>query len=186
MRLAVGLVERRFRSGLDTIVSIVWAVGMALGIFFVALTPGYTPDLMSYLFGSLLFVPWSYVLVVGALDLVILAAVLSAHRLFEAVCFDEEFAEVSGVRVEPVFLGLLALVALAIVTLIRVVGIVLAIALLTICIDHADAVRAKSSIGVLSPRLGREFGLVRTANGLTASRLQAGTNITSDGCRRGS
>ena len=130
--IGIGLVERRFRSGLDTLVSIVWAVGMALGILFVALTPGYAPDLMSYLFGSLLFVPWSYVLVVAAVDVAILAAVLVFHRLIEAVCFDEEFAEVSGVPVEPVFLGLLALVALAIVTLIRVVGIVLAIALLTI------------------------------------------------------
>ena len=130
--LVVGIAQRRFGSGLDTLISMVWAVGMALGIVFVALAPGYAPDLMSYLFGSLLFVPWEYVAAVAALDAIILAAVLFLHRRFEAVCFDEEYAEVAGVRAEGLFLGLLALAALAIVTLIRVVGVILAIALLTI------------------------------------------------------
>jgi zinc transport system permease protein len=130
--LLIGIAQRRFASGLDTLISMVWAVGMALGIAFVALAPGYAPDLMSYLFGSLLFVPWEYVAVVAALDAAILVAVLLFHRLFEAVCFDEEYAEVAGVRSERFFLALLALAALAIVTLIRVVGAILAIALLTI------------------------------------------------------
>lgn len=130
--LVVGVAQRRFASGLDTLISVVWAVGMALGIVFVALAPGYAPDLMSYLFGSLLFIPWQYVAVVGVLDAAILVCVLLFHRIFEAVCFDEEYAEVAGVRAEGFFLGLLALAALAIVTLIRVVGVLLAIALLTI------------------------------------------------------
>jgi zinc transport system permease protein len=130
--LLVGIAQRRFGSGLDTLVSMVWAVGMALGIVFVALAPGYAPDLMSYLFGSLLFVPWEYVGLVAALDAAVLIAVLFFHRPFEAVCFDEEYAEVAGVPAEGFFLALLALAALAIVTLIRVVGVILAIALLTI------------------------------------------------------
>jgi len=130
--LVVGVAQRRLRSGLDTLIAMVWSVGMALGILFVALAPGYAPDLLSYLFGSLLFVPWSYVAVVAALDLLILVTVILFHRYFQAVCFDEEFAEASGVPVGPVFLGLLGLTALAIVTLIRIVGVILAIALLTI------------------------------------------------------
>jgi len=130
--LVVGIAQRRLGSGIDTLVSMVWSVGMALGIIFVALAPGYAPDLMSYLFGSLLFVPWEYVIVIGALDLLIVIAVVLFHRAFEAVCFDEEYAEVAGLPAEGVFLGLLALTALAIVTLIRVVGVILAIALLTI------------------------------------------------------
>jgi zinc transport system permease protein len=129
--VAVGLVQRRFETGLDTVISIAWSLGMALGIIFVSLAPGYAPDLMSYLFGSLLFVPWSYVWVVGALDVVVVVVVLFCHRQFEAVCFDEEYAEVAGAYVEPILLGLLALTSLAIVTLIRVAGVILAIALLT-------------------------------------------------------
>jgi zinc transport system permease protein len=150
--LVVGIAQRRLRSGLDTLIATVWSVGMALGILFVALAPGYAPDLMSYLFGSLLFVPWSYVAVVGALDLLILVVVVLFHRYFQAVCFDEEFAEASGVPVGPVFLFLLGLTALAIVTLIRVVGVILAIALLTIPAATArqwvDSLRAMMVVAV--------------------------------------
>ncbi len=128
----VGVASRRLRSGLDTMVSMVWAVGMALGLVFVALAPGYAPDLTSYLFGSLLFVSGDYVALVLALDALVLGAVALFFKEFQAVCFDEEFAEIAGVRVEALFLTLLALTSLAIVTLIRVVGIILAIALLTI------------------------------------------------------
>jgi zinc transport system permease protein len=130
--LIVGLAYRRWRSGLDTLISMVWSVGMALGILFVALAPGYAPDLTSYLFGSLLFVSWDYVALVAVLDLVVVAAVALLFKEFQAVSFDEEFAEVAGVPVEPLFLGLIALCSLAVVTLIRVVGAILAIALLTI------------------------------------------------------
>ncbi|MGH0037351.1 MAG: metal ABC transporter permease [Myxococcota bacterium] len=126
------LAYRRIGSGLDTLVSMVWAVGMALGIVFIALTPGYAPDLTTYLFGNLLWVSWDYVAVVAGLDLLILVVVWRYHRAFQALCFDEEFAEVSGLPVERLFLLLVALVALSIVTLIRVVGVILAIALLTI------------------------------------------------------
>ncbi len=128
----VGWAQRRLGAALDTWVSIVWSVGMALGILFVSLAPGYAPDLMSYLFGSLLFVPWDYVAIVAAVDVLILVAVFLFHRHFEAVCFDDEYAEVAGVPADATFLGLMALTALSIVCLIRVVGVILAIALLTL------------------------------------------------------
>lgn len=145
--MVVGLAYRRVRSGLDTLIAMVWSVGMALGIVFVALAPGYVPDLMSYLFGSLLFVPWQYVAVVAVLDVCIVGAVLLFHPYFEAVCFDEEYAEAAGVPAERVFLGLLALAAIAIVTLIRIVGVILAIALLTI--PAATARRWVDTLGAM-------------------------------------
>jgi zinc transport system permease protein len=129
--VAIGIAYRHMRSSLDMLISTVWAVGMALGILFVSLAPGYAPDLTSYLFGSLLFVPWEYVGLVALLDAVIVATVVLLYKEFKAVVFDEEFAEVVGVPVEPIFLLLLALTSLAVVTLIRVVGVILAIALLT-------------------------------------------------------
>ncbi|MEE8310955.1 MAG: metal ABC transporter permease, partial [Candidatus Binatia bacterium] len=92
--VAIGIAYRHMRSSLDMLISTVWAVGMALGILFVALTPGYAPDLTSYLFGSLLFVPWEYVGLVALLDTVIVATVLLLYKEFKAVVFDEEFAEV--------------------------------------------------------------------------------------------
>lgn len=128
----IGVFYRRMRLNLDTLIAMVWSGGMALGILFVALAPGYAPDLMSYLFGSILYASREYVVFVLLLDLVILGAVLLFHRQFQAVAFDEEFAEVAGVRVGLVLQGLLALISLAVVTLIRVVGVILVIALLTI------------------------------------------------------
>jgi len=130
--IVIGLGARHMRAALDTWISLVWALGMALGIVFVSLTPGYVPDLMSYLFGSLLFVPWTYVVLVGLLDLVLVAVVLSLFKELQAISFDEEFSEVMGVPSEGLFLLLLALIALGIVTLIRVVGVILVIALLTL------------------------------------------------------
>lgn len=128
----IGVVYRRVRSGLDTLISMVWSVGMALGILFVSLAPGYAPDLMSYLFGSILFVPTEYLRLTVVLDIVILATAFLLFKELQAVCFDEEFAEIQGVPVEAILHILLALIALAVVVLIRVVGVILVIALLTV------------------------------------------------------
>ena len=130
--VVIGLAYRRVRSGLDTLISVVWAVGMALGILFVALAPGYAPDLTSYLFGSLLLVPWKYVAWIAAVDVLVLVGVGLLFKELQAIAFDEEFAEVVGLPVEALFLGLLALTSLAVVVLMRVVGVILAIALLTL------------------------------------------------------
>jgi len=130
--LGLGMAERKLGPGLDTLIAMVWAVGMALGIVFISLAPGYAPDLMSYLFGSLLFVPAHYVGMVLLLDAVIVVTVALLFKEFQAVSFDEEGARVAGVPVALIQHLLLALVALAVVTLIRVVGVILVIALLTI------------------------------------------------------
>ncbi|MHC4931885.1 MAG: metal ABC transporter permease [Planctomycetota bacterium] len=130
--IGIGITYRRLGEGLDTLVAMVWSVGMAMGVLFVALSPGYAPDLMTYLFGSILFVGMEYVLAVLLLDLVIVLVVWALFRKLEALIFDEEYAEVAGVRVGPHFLLLLALTSLAVVTLIRIVGVILVIALLTI------------------------------------------------------
>ncbi len=130
--LGLGWAYRRLHHGLDTLITITWSFGMALGILFVSMSPGYAPDLMSYLFGSILFVPASYVGFVIALDVVIVLAVLLLYREFQAITFDEEYAQGMGLRVGLLFQLLLALTALAVVTLIRVVGVILVIALLTV------------------------------------------------------
>ncbi len=130
--LGIGMAELRLRQGLDTLIAMVWAVGMALGILFVSLAPGQAPDLLGYLFGNILLVSPGYVVLVALLDLLIVGTVLFLFRRLRAVAFDEEFAWVIGVPVEAVFLLLLTLVALTVVVLIRVVGVILVIALLTI------------------------------------------------------
>ena len=130
--LGIGVSYRRLRSSLDTSISMVWSGGMAIGIVFVAITPGYAPDLTGYLFGSILFSSWDYVILVALLDLFVLGAAIVLHRALESICFDEEFSEVMGLPVDRLLLLLLAMISLSVVTLIRVVGVILAIALLTL------------------------------------------------------
>jgi zinc transport system permease protein len=130
--LGVGVAERRLQQGIDTLVAMVWAVGMAIGIILIALAPGPKPDLMGYLFGNILFVPADFLVLIVGLDVLILGTVALLFRRLEAVAFDEEFAWVIGMPVGRLSLLLLSLVAVTVVILIRVVGVILALALLTI------------------------------------------------------
>jgi zinc transport system permease protein len=129
--LAIGGVTRRTRLPADTAIGILWAVGMALGIIFIALTPGYAPDLMSYLFGNILTVPFSDILLMLVLDAVIIGIVMALYKEYLILSFDEEYATAVGMPVEKLYLLLLAMIALTVVILIRVVGMILVIALLT-------------------------------------------------------
>ncbi len=105
---------------------------MALGVLFISQTPGYNEDLMSYLFGNILFVRSEDLWLIAALDLLVLGLGLAFYNQFLAVCFDEQFARLRGVPVEFFYLLLLCLTALTVVVLVTVVGIVLVIALLTL------------------------------------------------------
>lgn len=116
----------------DTLIGTLWAAGMALGIILLDLTPGYNVDLMSYLFGSLLAVPASDLWLMSGLVLVILASVGWFYRDLQAFSFDREFAATRGVPVTLLHFLLLSLVAVSVVMIIRVVGLILVIALLTI------------------------------------------------------
>ena len=127
----VALFRKKARNRLDTLLSALWATGMALGLVFMFLTPGYAADLFSYLFGNILLVSSLDLAMIVVLDGVILVTVFLMYNPFLAVAFDEEHAEVCNLPVLVVDLVLLGLIALTVVTVIRVVGIVLMIALLT-------------------------------------------------------
>ena len=116
----------------DTVIGVLWAIGMALGIMLIDLTPGYSGDLMSYLFGSILAVPRTDLLLMALIDAAVVAVVLSFYNSFLAMSFDEEYASAMGVHVGVLYFVLLAMIALSVVMLIRVVGLILVIALLTI------------------------------------------------------
>lgn len=130
--LLIGLVHLRWRIQEDTLIGALWAIGMAVGILFIAKTPGYQADLMSYLFGNILLVPPQSLWFMAALDAVLLLVVGLYHRQFLAVVFDEEFARLRGVPVTFFYLLLLVLVAVTVVLLIQVVGLILVLALLTL------------------------------------------------------
>ncbi|HAO19202.1 MAG: hypothetical protein BWK80_14905 [Desulfobacteraceae bacterium IS3] len=130
--MLMAAVSLKARHRADTIVGVMWAVGMALGVIFIDLTPGYRADLMSYLFGSILTVPGSDLWLMLALNLFIVITVSYFYNDFLAMSYDEEFAKVRGVPVKILHFLLMAMIALSVVMIIRVVGLILVIALLTI------------------------------------------------------
>jgi len=130
--LTMGILRERTRLSEDSMIGILWVTGMSLGVIFIGLSPGYAPDLFSYLFGSILTVPFSDLMVIMILDAVILLVVFLFYEEFLAISVDEEFAAAAGLAVERIYLTLLFLIALTVVVLIRIVGIILVIAMLTI------------------------------------------------------
>jgi len=148
--LIMGLVSLKAREREDTIIGAIWAVGMAVGVLFMAATPGYGTDLMAYLFGNILMVSPGDLWAMAALDVVVLAVGLGLYRQLSAVCFDEEFARLRGLNADFYFFLLLVLTALTVVLLSAVVGIIMVIALLTLPAAIA---------GRLASRLGSIMGL---------------------------
>ena len=130
--IIIGWVSLRARQREDTVISALWAIGMAVGVLFIAATPGYQQDLMSYLFGNILLVSRENLMLIVGLDVVVVGLGLLFYNKFLAVCFDEEFARLRGVAVEFYYLLLLCLTALTVVVLVTVVGMILVIALLTL------------------------------------------------------
>ncbi|MEM1994423.1 MAG: metal ABC transporter permease [Nitrososphaerales archaeon] len=130
--IGVGATSKKLGAREDTVIGVIWALGMAVGILFIRLTPGYVPDLFSYLFGNILTVPRSDLWLMLALDIILVAVVALLYKEFLAVSFDREFAQTLRLPVNLIYYILLALVAFTVVMLIRVVGVILVMALLTI------------------------------------------------------
>ena len=116
----------------DTIIGVIWALGMAIGIILIDLTPGYNVDLMSYLFGSILTVPFSDLLIMLVMGLLITILAALYYKDLLALSYDEEFASIRGVPVRGLYFTMIGLLAVTIVMVIQVVGLILVIALLTI------------------------------------------------------
>ena len=129
--LAVAALKRKARTDSDLLIGMFWSLGMALGVVFIAMTPGYPPDIASVLFGNILAVSRSDLRLILGLDILVLATVAAFFQMFKAYIFDEEFASVAGVPVRALEYLMYVLVAVTVVVMIRVVGIILVIALLT-------------------------------------------------------
>jgi zinc transport system permease protein len=130
--ILIGLVKLRLHQNEDTVIGALWSMGMATGIIFAYLTPGYNVDLLSFLFGNILMVSRDSLFILSFLDIVIFGIVFIFYHQFIYICFDEEYARLRGIPVDFAYLLLLCLIALTIVILIQTVGLVLVIALLTL------------------------------------------------------
>ncbi len=130
--LIIGLVTLYAEEREDTVIGAIWATGMAAGLLFLHYTPPPAVDAMSYFFGDILIISHSELIGVGILGLVVMAVGIFYYNKFVAICFDEEFALLRGVNVSAYYILLLGLTAISVVLLVTLVGIILAIALLTI------------------------------------------------------
>jgi zinc transport system permease protein len=175
--LGMGLVQRRTQQRADTIIGVMWAIGMALGIILVDFTQGYKADLMSYLFGSILTVPVSDLWLMLALDVVIAGLVALFYKELLAISFDETFATVVNVPVTAIYLTLMCLIGLTVVMMMRVVGLIMVIALLTMpAAISGQFVRDLKKMMLLASLLGVVF----TTTGLWLSfrwNLTSGATI---------
>ena len=129
--LVVGLVNLYAKEREDTIIAVVWALGMSLGLLFLHKTPGYV-DWQGYLFGNILLISDQALYLTAALSVLTLIPAVFFYNGILAMSFDGTFAELRGVKVKLYYLALLIFTALTIVLLINVVGIILVIALLTL------------------------------------------------------
>jgi zinc transport system permease protein len=129
--VVIGSVSLYAKQREDTVIGALWAVGMAIGLLFIARTPGYVEP-MSYLFGNILLISKNNLWQVLGLDALVVTLAVLFYNKFLAVCFDEEFATLRGVRAEVYYMLLLCLTALTVVLLVQIVGIVMVIALLTL------------------------------------------------------
>jgi len=130
--LAMTAVVLKARTRADTFIGVIWAFGMALGIILMDLSPGYNVNLMSYLFGSILAVPVSDLYWMLGLTILSILFTVYFYRDLLAISYDDEFASLRGVPVNLLYFLFISLIAVAIVLIIRVVGLILVIALLTI------------------------------------------------------
>ncbi|CAN2040308.1 Uncharacterized membrane protein slr2045 [Candidatus Magnetomoraceae bacterium gMMP-15] len=130
--MILGAVTLKAKHRSDTIVAVLWAVGMALGVILIDLTPGYNVNLMSYLFGSILTVPMSDIWMMLALNIIIPGTVIFFFNDLIALSYDFEFAKVRGLPVNFLYFLLLGMITLCVVMVIQVVGLILVIAFLTI------------------------------------------------------
>jgi zinc transport system permease protein len=164
--LIIGYMGLRGRERVDTVIGVVWAVGMAVGVLFLSRTPGYGQNLVSYLFGNVLMVTREHIWLIAVLDAVVLAAAVRFRTALFAVAFDEEFATVRGLNVALHHMLLVVLTALTVVLLVTVVGIVMSIALLTIPPAIAGQYTRRLSSMMM---LAGVVCLVLTTGGLAAS-----------------
>ncbi|HHU30601.1 MAG: metal ABC transporter permease [Bacillota bacterium] len=129
--LGISILGERSQQESDVATGIFWAAGMALGVLFIALTPGYPPDMASYLFGDILTVAKTDLLLALIIDFIVLFLVTAYYNYLSVYLFDAEFAAVLKINTK-LLAGLLNVVAaLTIVILVRAVGIILVMALLT-------------------------------------------------------
>jgi len=162
--LTIAQIQRRSTVMPDVLIGMFWPLGMALGILFISFTPGYPPSMSSYLFGDILTVSHLDLQIMALLDGLLFLITIAFYHLLQAYLFDEEFSQARGLPIVLAEALTYAMIAITVVVLIRVVGIILILALLSVPPSLARIFRADlPGIMVLSVIIGAVFCLAGLA-----------------------
>jgi len=130
--LVLGIIKFKASQHEDTVIGALWALGMSAGIIFIYLTPGYSVNLLSYLFGNILLVSTDDIIVLAVLGFAVISVAAVLYRQFKSVSFDLEFSILRGVKGFVVYTMMLVMIALTVVVLMKIVGLILVIAFLSL------------------------------------------------------
>ena len=159
--ILIAIITLKNRTRIDAIIGMMWASGMAIGIIFVDLTPGYNVDLMSYLFGSIIAVSSEDIQYMIVMDIFIIGVIVYFYKEILAVSYDSEFATLRGINVKFFYTLILILAALCVVAAIKAVGLILVIALLTIPTYLAETFASRlSTMMIISSILATMFTIL--------------------------
>jgi len=157
----IGFLSKHYEHRSDNFIAVIWAFGMAIGIILIDLSPGYNTDLMAYLFGSILAVSDSDLWLMACVDFVIILLLLCFFRQFEAISFDAEFAKLKGINTTFFHYLLIAMMAFCIVISIRLVGLILIMALLSIpCFIAENLTKRLGKVMILAVILSASFCII--------------------------
>ncbi len=148
--LLIGWVHTRHKQREDSVIAALWALGMAIGVIFISLTPGYNVEMMNFLFGNILWSTPGDLMMLLILDGVVVALTLLFHQKFQLICFDEKQAYLQGLNVTRLYFILLSMVAVTIVLLIQIVGSILVVSMLCLpaAISNAFTKKLSSMMGL--------------------------------------
>ncbi len=168
LAILLSIVTIKFKHRQDSLISVIWALGMSIGIIFVSLTPGYHSDLMSYLFGNILLIENQDLLMMFGVDILLLISIILLYNRFLLMSYDKEFLFLRGINANLLYTYFLILTALTIVMSVRAIGIILILALFTIPPIIAEKFTKKFySMMILSAILSAIFitsGILISAN----------------------
>ena len=132
LAIILALITIRFPNRQDSLIGVIWAIGMSIGIIFLNLTPGYQSDAISYLFGNILLIEKSDLYFMLVVDILLLISIIFLYHRFLAMSYDKEFLTLRNINANLLYTYFLILTSLSIVMSVRAIGIILILALFTI------------------------------------------------------
>ena len=132
LAIILSFITIKFPHRQDSLIGVIWAIGMSIGIIFLSLTPGYNSDAISYLFGNILFIENQDLFFMGGVDLILFLSIILLYNRFLAMSYDKEFLTLRGINANLLYTYFLILTSLTIVMSVRAIGIILILALFTI------------------------------------------------------